>query len=333
MAVTDDGRAKRKRPSAAEEEAADDVVEEEEEDEEARRQRRRAEKRRLREEAAKAAERAAEEPEEAEPAGRPDGDAARSDESGSDDASEKERKLAVRAERERSLRMLDEVLARENDGDHSDLEGLGEAGGEPAEARGSIRKADTMESRKVFVASLPWAATAEEVEAYFEKCGEIDNFNMPMHKQTGQPMGIAFIIFANQDGVANAVKLHGSRYGSQKLRVSVADPEETCKWKLKHKGSGDASAGRGSGRGWGSAASASAAGSESSGRGSGAQASGRGSGASSGGGRGRGWAPTAPAEEAADVGASTAWSGGGGRGGRGPPIAARGRGRGRGYPG
>lgn len=125
-----------------------------------------------------------------------------------------ESKEAIKEDTQRALRLMHEVLEHD---------GPGESGDE--EVRLVSRKSDGPQHRKVFVGGLPWKAGADAVEEFFEKCGEIDSFNMPNDKVTGKPMGIAFVVYARRDSVERALAYDGKTYGGQKLRVKVADPD------------------------------------------------------------------------------------------------------------
>jgi len=54
---------------------------------------------------------------------------------------------------------------------------------------------------------------------------------MPLHRKTGEPMGIAFIVYTLQESVDRALTYNGKTYGGQKLRINRADadakPSET----------------------------------------------------------------------------------------------------------
>merc|ERR1712062_44928 len=92
------------------------------------------------------------------------------------------------------------------------------------------KKKEDKQKRKVFIGGLPFKSDPDIVEEDFELCGEIDSFNMPCHKQTGKPLGIAFIIYASHEGAEKAIMIYnGKTYHGQKLRVSIADPEATGK--------------------------------------------------------------------------------------------------------
>ncbi|CAK0816925.1 unnamed protein product [Prorocentrum cordatum] len=94
---------------------------------------------------------------------------------------------SLQAERAQALRLLEQVLQRDaaassNEEDEEEL---------AADPR-SRKAAEGPQSRKVFVGGLPWAADPNEVEAHFEKCGDIDSFNMPVNKALAVVHGVTF---------------------------------------------------------------------------------------------------------------------------------------------
>jgi len=118
-----------------------------------------------------------------------------------------------------ALRMLDEVM-EQPDEDGGDIN--------EDELRHKTTKeerAEAAQKRKVFIGNLPFATDPESIEQYFEdSCGAIDSFNMPLNKETGKPMGVAFVVFCSEEAVEKVLAYNGTIYGERKLRVSVADP-------------------------------------------------------------------------------------------------------------
>jgi len=126
-----------------------------------------------------------------------------------------ETEQSLKADKDRTMSLLGEVLEKAVQHEAPSEDELLPAAKQPK---------DAAQSRKVFVGGLPWKATPEAVEDFFAKYGEIDSFNMPNHKVTGKPMGVAFIVFARKDAVERALAFDGKTYGGKKLRVKVADP-------------------------------------------------------------------------------------------------------------
>jgi len=119
-------------------------------------------------------------------------------------------------EKSKALSVMAQVLAQDDNNDEMSEE-------EPLE------KKTPLKSRKVFIGNLPWKVDADTVQEDWEKYGEIDSFSMPLNKQTGKPMGVAFIVYANAEGVERALTQNETTYGGRKLRVSLADADATSK--------------------------------------------------------------------------------------------------------
>ncbi|CAE8603923.1 unnamed protein product, partial [Polarella glacialis] len=141
--------------------------------------------------------------------------------SGLERAGEKvETEQSLKEDAERTLRLLGQVLEQTDAVEDE----LSEEETKPKDHK-ERRKALAPESRKIFVGGLPWKVDAETAQEYFEQFGDIDSFNMPTNKQTGKPMGIAFIVYSSADSLEKAVAIDGKNYRGQKLRVRVADPD------------------------------------------------------------------------------------------------------------
>merc|ERR1711865_1036111 len=70
----------------------------------------------------------------------------------------------------------------------------------------------------VFVGGLPFSTTEEVLKKDFTECGEIVNFRMPLNDE-GNARGIAFIEYANAEGVEKALKFNETEYGGRWLSV------------------------------------------------------------------------------------------------------------------
>eukprot|EP00446_Apocalathium_sp_SHHI-4_P031169 CAMPEP_0177228684 /NCGR_PEP_ID=MMETSP0367-20130122/41285_1 /TAXON_ID=447022 ORGANISM="Scrippsiella hangoei-like, Strain SHHI-4" /NCGR_SAMPLE_ID=MMETSP0367 /ASSEMBLY_ACC=CAM_ASM_000362 /LENGTH=350 /DNA_ID=CAMNT_0018679009 /DNA_START=10 /DNA_END=1062 /DNA_ORIENTATION=+ len=129
---------------------------------------------------------------------------------------EVETEQTLREDKHRAMRLMGEILASADD----DVE-ISEDDLKPVarKAVGSIQE------RKVFVGGLPFRADPDAVEDFFEKFGDIDSFNMPTDKDTGNGKGIAFIVYTQQESVSRAVLFDGQKYNGQKIRVKLADPD------------------------------------------------------------------------------------------------------------
>merc|ERR1711920_405122 len=73
----------------------------------------------------------------------------------------------------------------------------------------------------VYVGSLAFDCSEENLREHFGKCGDINAVNLPLN-ETGKPKGIAFIRFASEKSAAKALKLHASVLLGKKLKVNLA---------------------------------------------------------------------------------------------------------------
>ena len=76
---------------------------------------------------------------------------------------------------------------------------------------------------KVFVGNLDFATTSAEIESLFAQVGAVSSVSVPTDRLTGRPRGFAFVEFANEADVANAIqRFDGHELGGRRLRVNEA---------------------------------------------------------------------------------------------------------------
>ena len=81
-------------------------------------------------------------------------------------------------------------------------------------------------NNKLFVGSLPFATTSDELKAIFAAVGEVTEANVVMDKMTGRSRGFAFVTFAKEEDAKKAIEtLNGSDVGGRKIFVSEAKPQ------------------------------------------------------------------------------------------------------------
>lgn len=79
---------------------------------------------------------------------------------------------------------------------------------------------------KLFVGSLPFATTSDELRALFEKVGKVADANVISDKMTGRSRGFGFVeMETDEDAKAAIAKLNGSDVGGRKIFVSEARPQ------------------------------------------------------------------------------------------------------------
>ena len=81
-------------------------------------------------------------------------------------------------------------------------------------------------ANKLFIGSLPFATTSDELKEIFAKVGEVASANVVTDKMTGRSRGFGFVEMAkDEDAKAAIEKLNGSDVGGRKIFVSEARPQ------------------------------------------------------------------------------------------------------------
>uniref|UniRef100_A0A060TI19 ARAD1D42834p n=1 Tax=Blastobotrys adeninivorans TaxID=409370 RepID=A0A060TI19_BLAAD len=83
-----------------------------------------------------------------------------------------------------------------------------------------------MTSRIVYVGSIPYDQTEEQILDIFRSVGPVANFRLVFDKETGRPKGFGFVEYHDVDTAASAVRnLNNYELGSRRLRVDFShDP-------------------------------------------------------------------------------------------------------------
>ena len=84
-----------------------------------------------------------------------------------------------------------------------------------------------MENSKLYVGNLPFASTAQDLEALFGQVGTVNVVEIIFDKFTGRSRGFAFVTMANGDEAQKAVEqFHGHEIEGRALYVNIARPRE-----------------------------------------------------------------------------------------------------------
>ena len=108
-----------------------------------------------------------------------------------------------------------------------------------------------MENSKLYVGNLPFASTAQDLEALFGQVGTVNVVEIIFDKFTGRSRGFAFVTMANGDEAQKAVEqFHGHEIEGRALSVNIARPrEERAPRSFGEGGGGGGYRGGGGGRG------------------------------------------------------------------------------------
>jgi len=126
-------------------------------------------------------------------------------------------------------------------------------GGDPtAKGKGKKGKSSGGDENTVFVRGLPFSATEEALNKDFGDCGVVESLRMPLNDE-GSCRGIAFIKYADKEGMDKAMAFNETDYGGRTIFVSDAAIKPEGKGKDgKGKGKGkDGKDGKGKGKGKG----------------------------------------------------------------------------------
>lgn len=80
---------------------------------------------------------------------------------------------------------------------------------------------------QLFVGSLPFKMTSDELQDLFAEFGEVNNAKIINDRETGRSRGFGFVEFASDDEAQAAVKaMNGKDVDGRALTVNVARPRE-----------------------------------------------------------------------------------------------------------
>ena len=83
------------------------------------------------------------------------------------------------------------------------------------------------DNNKLYVGNLPFATTAQDLEARFGEVGTVSVVEIIFDKFTGRSRGFAFVTMANGEEAEKGVeKFHGHQLEGRALAVNIARPRE-----------------------------------------------------------------------------------------------------------
>lgn len=84
-----------------------------------------------------------------------------------------------------------------------------------------------MDNSKLYVGNLPFASTAQDLEALFGQVGTVSVVEIIFDKFTGRSRGFAFVTMTTGEEAEKAVeKFHGFQMEGRALAVNIARPRE-----------------------------------------------------------------------------------------------------------
>eukprot|EP00013_Stygamoeba_regulata_P022029 CAMPEP_0177660852 /NCGR_PEP_ID=MMETSP0447-20121125/18301_1 /TAXON_ID=0 /ORGANISM="Stygamoeba regulata, Strain BSH-02190019" /LENGTH=259 /DNA_ID=CAMNT_0019166025 /DNA_START=13 /DNA_END=793 /DNA_ORIENTATION=+ len=82
------------------------------------------------------------------------------------------------------------------------------------------KNGEDVDSRSIYVGNVDYAATPEEVQSHFQSCGTINRVTILCDKFSGHPKGFAYVEFADEESVSNALVLNETIFRGRPLKVS-----------------------------------------------------------------------------------------------------------------
>lgn len=80
---------------------------------------------------------------------------------------------------------------------------------------------------KLFVGNLAWAATEDDIRAYFGQFGVVESVEVLRDKFTGRARGFAFVVMATAEDAQKAIEnTDGREFQERPLKVNIARPRE-----------------------------------------------------------------------------------------------------------
>lgn len=104
------------------------------------------------------------------------------------------------------------------------------------------------DNSKLYVGNLPFATTAQDLEALFSQVGTVNVVEIIFDKFTGRSRGFAFITMGTGDEAQKGVeKFHGHEIEGRALSVNIARPREERAPRAEGEGGGGYRGGGGGG--------------------------------------------------------------------------------------
>lgn len=91
------------------------------------------------------------------------------------------------------------------------------------------RSVDRMNSRRLFVENLPFDTTEEDLEAYFDRYGDIETVNIPLCRYTNRSRGFGFVEFTHKNMANEALDDGPHEISGRTIRVNLARTKSELK--------------------------------------------------------------------------------------------------------
>ncbi len=86
-----------------------------------------------------------------------------------------------------------------------------------------------MSQTKIYIGSLSYDITEEDLEKHFGQFGAIKETNIIYDRATGRSKGFAFMDFDSQASAEQALKSNGEQLNNRNIRVSIAQDKKKAR--------------------------------------------------------------------------------------------------------
>ncbi|KAK1442998.1 hypothetical protein BgAZ_305160 [Babesia gibsoni] len=86
---------------------------------------------------------------------------------------------------------------------------------------------DEVDRRSVYVGNVDYSTKPYDLQEFFKASGQINRITIMVDKWSGKPKGYAYIEFANEDAVNNALMLNDCLFKERIIKASETDYQFT----------------------------------------------------------------------------------------------------------